>query len=155
MRFGPENSSQLELKLTAQWYKEQVPQPSTDPPRDRTFSRATVNCTKNCPTCDQDLTIFFWTILSLWIHLFLSPSLPCFLFLSISPSIDRLCPLIPHLNQVPLKQHLPFPLTAFTSSPSHSWSCSYWYESLSVPLFNVSRRSSSSVIHPLELELWS
>ena len=67
---------------------EQVQQPTTDPPQDRTFSRATVNCTKNCPTCDQDLTIFLWTILSLWTTFsFLPVSLASFSFPILPASI--------------------------------------------------------------------
>ena len=59
---------------------EQVQQPTTDPPQDRTFSCATVNCAKNCRTCDQGLTFLTWTIPFLWNHLFLSPKSPLHFF---------------------------------------------------------------------------
>ena len=140
--------------LSSNWLhreRKQVQQPTTDPLQDRTFFRANVGCTKNCPTCDHGLTILPWTV-PFWLHLILSPSLLCFLFLLLSASIDQVCVLSFHLKQVPLKSPSPFALTAYTSSPglalidtSHS----------PVPLFQVSRRSSSSVIHPLELELCS
>ena len=67
---------------------EQVQQPTTDPPQDRTFSRATVDCTKNYPTCDQDLTIVLGTILSLWTTFsFLPVSLASFSFPFLPASI--------------------------------------------------------------------
>ena len=52
--------------------------------------RAIWNCSKNCPMCSQNLTIFLRAILFLLIHLFLSPSLPCHLCPFLSASIDPL-----------------------------------------------------------------
>ena len=97
-RFGSENSSQLEFKLTAQRDMEQVQQPTTDPLQ----GRANWNGTKNCPTCDQDLTSFLWTNLFLLDPPFpVSQSpLPPFPF-AFCQHRSALCPLIPHLKQVP------------------------------------------------------
>ena len=86
MRFGSENSSQLELKLIVQ-RNGTGSTADHNPLQDRTFLRANLNCAKNCPTCDQGLTVFLFTIPVLWIHLVLSPSLPCFLFLFLPASI--------------------------------------------------------------------
>ena len=73
------------------------------------FCSAYRNGAKNCPACNQSLTILPSPL----------PSLP----LPFCQHRSALCPLVPHLKQVPLKPPSPLPLTASSSSPSHSCSC--------------------------------
>ena len=111
MRVGSENSSGLQFKLTAQRYGTS----STSRPRNhlKTVRFAVPIGNKNCSTCDQVLTISLWTIPSLWIHLYSSPSLPCLFSLFLSASMDQLCVLSFHTcNKFTTKQPLPLPLTA-------------------------------------------